>query len=92
MPPRLNLGQPTREEFQAWRDHRVTRWVFRGLAVGADKNREAWVRDSWTSGQADPLKLAELRSRADAYAAPEETTYEGWCEFNGDNPLAGETD
>jgi hypothetical protein len=34
-------------------------------------------------GQADPLLLMELTTRADAYAALDETTYEQWCEANG---------
>lgn len=41
---------------------------------------------SWEGNSPDPLALAELRSRADAYAAIHETTYERWCEVAGIEP------
>lgn len=77
---------PTKEEFQAWQSHPITRWVFKGARTGTQAQKAAWDKAAWDKGSADQLLLTELRTRADAYAALEETTYEGWCELNGDSP------
>lgn len=77
---------PNLEEFQAWRDNPVTAWVMKGCQKAAQANKEHWVQKSWFGNNADPLLLKECSTRADAYAALVETTYEGWCEVNEDNP------
>lgn len=73
------------EEFAAWHDDPVTRWVIAACRKAAEENKEAWVEASWGGGNADPLLLNELRTRADAYQALSETTYFGWVRTHGEN-------
>jgi hypothetical protein len=77
---------PHSEDFARWRDDRVTRWVFAALATNADECREAWERASWTNGQANPLLLIELRTRADALRSLVDGSYDDFCGMNGDEP------
>jgi hypothetical protein len=80
------MSGPSAEEFTRWRDDRVTQWVFRSFAMIADENKAEWITASWDNGVADPLFLAELRTRADAYRAIFETPYEAHCTTLGDEP------
>lgn len=89
MPP-MNLGQPTKDEFLVWKEHPVSRWVFLALQTASQAQQTAWLNQSWERGEANPLLLTELRTRADAYDALQASTYEDWCKFTGDEPLAGE--
>lgn len=52
----------------------------------AEANRAEWGRISWDNGSANQAALSELRTRADAYRAIPELTYEALCEANGDEP------
>lgn len=76
------------EDFATWRDNPVTQWVFAGCRKAAADNKDLWVKLSWDAGRTDETGLAEalieLRTRADAYEALAETTYEGWLESNGE--------
>lgn len=75
---------PSQDEFDAWRDNPITRWVMGACAKAAAENRQSWIEASWGAGNADPLLLVELKTRADAYLALEQTRYEGWLETHGD--------
>jgi len=77
---------PNRDDFARWRDDPVTRWVFRALNADADAQREAWIKQSWDNGHANPMTLLELRTRADAYRAMEQVNYNGLCEALGEAP------
>src|SRR5690349_7175053 len=77
---------PSREAFEAWRDHPVTQFVFAALRRAAAEQRAAWTETSWISGEADKNLLSELRTRADAYTSLEEADYEGFCEWAGLEP------
>lgn len=77
---------PSAEEFARWRDDRVTRWVFKALTTNMAECRDAWLSASWGNGTADPMLLTELRTRADANETLMATSYEGFCETNGDEP------
>lgn len=77
---------PTREAFRAWRSDPTTRFAFAALDRAADMQAQAWVDASWSGGQANPLLLAELRTRADAYKSLSEADYEGFCEWLGVEP------
>lgn len=77
---------PTREDFARWRDDPVTRFVLAAHARMADGNKAEWERVSWGNGVANQRHLDELRTRADAYRAISETTYEGFCEALGEQP------
>lgn len=79
---------PSAEEFARWRDDDVTRWVFKALETIAAENKAAWDSASWDHGQANPLLLLELRTRADTFRALAETPYEGFCETLGEEPLS----
>lgn len=72
------MTNPSEEEFIAWRDHPVTRWVMRACELAADENKQQWVEKAWETGVSDPALLLENRTRADAYRALHETEYEGW--------------
>lgn len=64
----------------------MTQWVFRAVSRAAELQKDEWLRLSWGQGEADPLLLCELRTRADAYLGLRETGYERWCELNGEDP------
>ncbi len=81
------MPQPTLDEFQAWRDSPVSQWVFQAISTAAEAQKSEWLRRSWLANNPDPLALCELRTRADAYTALEETAYEGWCVINGQEPI-----
>jgi hypothetical protein len=73
---------PSLEEFAAWTEHPVTRYVAAAWLAGARMQREAWAEASWNSGKAEPQTLGELRTRADAYSAFLETGLERYVELN----------
>jgi hypothetical protein len=52
--------------------------------IGAVAQRDGWIDASWEKGSADPLNLVELRTRADAYRAVTESTYDDLAKFGGD--------
>lgn len=70
---------PTAEEFAAWCAHPITRFVASAMQQAAEQQRDAWFARSWGDGQADPLALIELRTRADAYMAFLETGLEQYA-------------
>ncbi len=80
----------TSEDFARWRDDAVTRWVFKAIAAGEAENKAAWVEASWTYNNPKPQLLLELRTRADAYRALIDTSYESWAEINQDEPIYDE--
>ena len=60
---------PTEEEFAAWCEHPVTRFVAASHANKAEDCKKEWVGRSWRDGVADQVILAELRARADTFSA-----------------------
>lgn len=77
---------PSRDDFARWLQDPVTRFVMAAHRKTAEDNRAAWISQSWDNGQANPLTLLELRTRADAYLAITDTPYEGYCEALGEEP------
>lgn len=77
----------TNEDFERWRDDAVTRWVFAAIEKAAEENKQTWLEASWNNGNANPAALNELRTRADAYRALIDTSFEGWCETLGEEPV-----
>jgi hypothetical protein len=65
----------------------MTKWVHVILRSAAEAQKAEWDKVSWEGGEASPLLLCELRTRADAYMALEETSYEQWCERAGIDPV-----
>lgn len=78
------MAPPSEEEFIAWKEQPITRWVLGQCAKAAAENRQSWIDASWGAGNAEPLLLTELKTRADAYLALEQTTYEGWLDTAGE--------
>jgi hypothetical protein len=55
-----------KEDFELWLAHPITEAMVRALAKLAEKNKAKWMEISWEGGQADPMKLVELRARYEA--------------------------
>jgi hypothetical protein len=54
------------------------------MASFAGKQREEWMQRTWGDGDCpDPVLLAELRTRADAYRAIPDSDYKDWVKANG---------
>jgi hypothetical protein len=77
---------PSREDFTRWLGDSVTAYVMRAHLAMAETNKAEWLRVSWEAGHANPALLSELRTRADAYRAIAEMTYDALCDANGDEP------
>lgn len=69
--PRALVPHP--DDFDAWCEHPVTRFIATAFEAAALKQRETWTEASWGTGEADPAQLNTLRTRADAYMAFLET-------------------
>lgn len=79
-----------RDEFDAWRVHPVTRWVFAGIERARAQERAEWVRISWDNappdGKTSPTALIELRTRYDALGEVIENDFETWSNWNDQQP------
>jgi len=65
----------------------VTRWVMGAMASFAGLQRDEWITRTFDNGEPpDPVLLSELRTRADAYRAIPDTTYEDWMSAHGNDP------
>lgn len=64
------------EDFSAWREDPTTQAIVAALNAFADAQKTAWDLLSWEQGEADPMKLMELKTRADAYRALAELSFE----------------
>ncbi len=90
------MSQPkapySREDLEAWKVDPVTRWVLSALRNQAQACQAEWVNQTWgpqlsgPPGEADQRLLLELKVRADALMAVEESSYEDVCEANGEIP------
>lgn len=78
--PDFDRSAPSPEDFAAWCDHPVTRFVAAVYLNAAHDCRVAWDQSSWVEGGGDPELLAELRVRADCYNAFAQTTLENYLE------------
>lgn len=74
-----------REHFDAWRTDPVTKYIFEAIKRAIEAEKAEWVRQSWDGGNADPMQLVELRTRADALGELIDNTYEKWLNWNGDD-------
>jgi uncharacterized phage-associated protein len=66
----------TAEEFAAWREDPVTQVVLKAHADMAEIQKAAWLAASWEGGDVNPVLLATLKTRAEAYSAIGECTFE----------------
>lgn len=70
---------PHPEDFDAWCENPITRFVATAWANAADAQKDVWLALSWGGGNPDPEKLIEYRTRADAYMAFLETPLEAYA-------------
>ena len=66
----------TADEFAAWRADPVTQVVLKVHSEMAEQQKQGWLKASWEGGHVDPLILTELKTRADAYQAIADCTFE----------------
>jgi hypothetical protein len=78
-PPFTNDGKPVRvvpaphliapdpEDFAAWAEHSVTRFVALAYERAALEAKRVWIVKSWQGGEANPDTLRDLRTTADCY-------------------------
>jgi hypothetical protein len=55
----------SKEDFDAWRSNLVTEEVFRAFERLEAKAKSDWMAMSWGRGICDPVKLSDLRARAE---------------------------
>lgn len=55
----------SKDDFDAWRANPITQAVFAWAQDHAAKAKERWDAASWEGGEADPVLLSELRTRAE---------------------------
>lgn len=77
--PRPQVPHP--EDWDAWCQHPITRFVASAMQRSAELQREAWSAASWGQGSCDPLLLNTYRTRADAYMAFLETGLESYAKL-----------
>lgn len=65
-----------KDDFNQWLDHPVTEWVFARLRDKSEECKQSWLARSWGQGQNDPLLLADLRARAEAWTDIADMKYE----------------
>lgn len=70
------------EEFDAWRREPVTKFIFAAIAKAVEQEKAEWLRLSWDGGEADPLRLAELRTRADALNELIDNDFDTWINWS----------
>jgi hypothetical protein len=69
------------EEFEAWRADPVTEWITAELEKAAEAQKDAWLAMSWDGNVCDQTELQILKTRADAYRALAELSYEDLAEI-----------
>lgn len=72
-----------REDFARWREDPMTKTVLGALKLAEAEQRKQWLEASWEGGvvRGPDMErlLIELRTRADAYRALEEMSFEDMC-------------
>lgn len=64
------------EEYEAWREHPITKRVFAVLNDRAEDRKQLWIAQSWNGGDADERKLAMLKGQAEAFEWLPKATHE----------------
>lgn len=80
-----DLIAPTPDEWEAWRDHPVTRFVSAGLVKHAALAKSAWQENAW-HGVMDPLARERAKTRAEVMTHLAELTLEDARGANGMEP------
>lgn len=69
---------PSETDWAQWCEHPITRWVAAAWQKSAEKQKQAWLRESWSFQEPSHLALATYRARADAYMAFLQTGLENY--------------
>jgi hypothetical protein len=81
-----------REDYARWREDPITRTVLGALELAEKAQKQQWDDASWNGGvvRGEELErhLLVLRTRADAYAALREMTFEDMCNWIEVDPNA----
>ena len=64
------------EEYEAWRQHPITRLVFSRLRAKAEMRRQVWIANSWDAGSCDKERLCMLRGQAEAFKFLPDASFE----------------
>lgn len=73
---------PSEEEFEAWRDNPITRWVLEACKIASEAAKQSFVDSAWERGIVDEKALTELRTRADCYEGLAEASLEDWASWH----------
>lgn len=73
---------PTEEEFEAWQDHPITRWVFDGCRIASEAAKATFIESAWETGKVDEKTLTELRTRADCYQGLADASLNDWASWH----------
>lgn len=58
------MQELTEDEFISWKHHPVTKVIMDVLSAHISEIKETWLNESWNSGKADQVRLAELKGRS----------------------------
>src|SRR5690349_4376101 len=72
---------PSQDEFDAWAEHPVTRFVAAAHEAAAEAVRQEWIDASWGASILDQNMLTRNQTRADAYQAFSTTGLEDYARF-----------
>lgn len=71
------------KDFEEWRGHPVTEWVFSLCQKHAETMRDKWAAQVWETGEIKPEALLEARVRADCYMALPQSSFDDWSSIDG---------
>lgn len=74
------------DDFEAWRDHPVTRWLLTAFGSQAEAIKEGWEQAAWHNDQLDPIDKTRAHARWDILDALSTLSYEDACEYAGEKP------
>lgn len=81
-----------RDEFETWLKEPVTQYIFKAVRKAAEQEKAEWLRQSWEGGEANPVSLCELRSRAMALTELCDNDFETWKAWSDDGTGSVESD
>lgn len=76
----------TRDEFQTWAEHPITRWVFGGLRVQSELLKQEWIEGAWNQDMLDPVEKTRTHARWDIMNQIADISYEDACAYTGQSP------
>lgn len=80
----------TRDDFTAWLDHPVTKWVLSAFGEQAGALRNDWIDAAWNMNRLDLVEKTQAHTRWDMLSMFADLTYEDACGYAGVKPLEDE--